>query len=150
MLLTVVNGFCTMAQQGCLKGRGTDLVAMHTSLALSSEKFFEYTVFYAALGVKSAFYIVLRELLLPMNTSVEDLQLLLEDLDVPLLFQQPPQALMLQPGIIPDLTSNDHPAANLTKSYTRPWFIVNGTDEVAHSRLVTRRSTSGPHVQYQC
>ena len=148
MLLTAVDGFFTMAQQGCLKGRGTDLVALHTSLALSSEKFFEYTVLYATLDVKSALYTVLRELLLPMSTSVEDLQLLLEDLDVPLLFQQPPQALMIQLGIIPDLISNDHLVANLTESYAKPWFIVNGTDEVAHSRLVTRRSTSGPHIQY--
>ena len=96
------------------------------------EKFFEHAVMCAALDVRSAFYVVLRELLLPMDMS---LQLLLEDLDVPLLFQQPLLTLMQQPAIIPDLTDNDHLVSNLAEAYTKAWFMVKGTDEVAYSRL---------------
>ena len=78
-----------MSQQGCLKGIGTDLVALFTSLAMASERMFDRTIMYAALDVKSAFHTVLRELLLPLPTSVDDLEQLLEDLEVPPLFQQP-------------------------------------------------------------
>ena len=104
-----------MSQQGCLKGRGTDLVAMLMSFATVSEKFFDYTVMYASLDVKSAFYTVSRERLLPLPTSSEDLQHLLEDLEVPLVFQQPLQRMMQQPGSIPELMSNKAAVANLTR-----------------------------------
>ena len=78
-----------MSRQGCLKGRGTDLVSLFTSLAMALERMSDHAIMYAALDIKSAFYIVLRELLLPLPTSSDDLQQLLEDLEVPLLFQQP-------------------------------------------------------------
>ena len=71
---------------------------------------------FASLDVKAAFYIVLRELLLPLDTTYEQLQILLEDLEIPSLFQQPLSAMLQQPGIIPSIVDDKHLIANLSET----------------------------------
>ena len=78
---------------------------------------------------------MLRELLFPLDTTYEQLQILLEDLDIPVLFQQPLSALLQQSGIIPSIVDDKHLIANLSETYAKPWFTVNGCQQVALSRL---------------
>ena len=117
-------------------------MALTTSLALASGQFFDSTLIFAWLDVRAAFYTVLRELLLPLGTSQTELEALVEDLEVPLLFEQPLLNMLQQPAIIPELVQDHHLTADLSEVYQKQWFMSKAQMKSLLRGLVCRLETS--------
>ena len=70
------------------------------------------------IDLASAFYRIVKELVLPMKTSQEDLDEMIDRLEIPLLLEGPLRELLSQPTITQKFISDQHLLSLVVEAHT--------------------------------
>ena len=134
-------------QYGSLQGRGTDMATLHLHtlmhhLAASATSLL---LFFADL--RTAFYRVIKEILLRLPRQADDLQAAVEDMEIPLCFQDVLEQTIAGPTILDQVLPDEHLRAMIADNCYNNWFSVKGTDVIANQRHQTWRFSCGRPLQ---
>jgi hypothetical protein len=121
------------AQCGGIRLRATDLAAHSTRLFLDFAWQRKKPVGVLFADVISAFYSVLRQLVLPVNTTDVDFAKLLHSLKVPPESLQQLQQFLKEGTLVNRAGVDPHLAALLADAFSGKWFSTNGPDKVVQS-----------------
>ena len=88
-LYALINSALHVTQTGGIKGRGTDLSAAMLRWALAAFTDAGISAIIFCVYGKSAFYTMLREIVMPMAASSDDFETIINSIGIPLPFVQP-------------------------------------------------------------
>ncbi len=122
-----------VSQTGGVKGRGADHSnatvrwSLHafTAARISAEVFF--------VDIRSAYYTMIRELVIPVISSGEDLDHIVQSIGVPLQFVEPLKFLMQRPSVLEQHITDKHLLDIITSAHVGTWFEVPGADRIART-----------------
>ena len=141
-LYALVHSSLHVSQCGGIKGRGTDMATAlirWCSLAFAHYKL-SYVTFYV--DIKSAFYSMIRQLVMPMLNIEGDIADIVDRIGVPDAFVEPLKLLIAQPSLIEQFISDKHLAGLITSSQCANWFALAGSLTVSPlPRLVAGQAT---------
>ncbi len=130
----VFNLFALTTQCGGVAGKGTDFANLFLRLRIDHARSRNLCLAILYVDLCSALYSVLRELVLPIGTSSEDLEAMTDDLEVLLIFADALEALLRQPALLEQHITDKHLLQQVTEAHTHNWFVVAGSAKVTHSR----------------
>ena len=89
-------------------------------------------VFFA--DVVSAFYGVVREVVMPLKHCELDHEELIDQLEIPVAFEEAMVKLLQEPDLMSRYVGDEHLLALTTEAHRFNWFVVEGSSKVAWSR----------------
>ena len=92
--------------------------------------------------VKTAFYAVIRQMLLPVPLSREEYLDVLDSGDFPLPLVPILEAAMACPALVPEVSSDKHSTSILTDAHSDTWFHVQDANDLAATLKGTRPGDS--------
>ena len=137
-LVTLLAASHTVSQCCGLPGRGTDIAAF------TVRTFWDYIRFRNAYGallhldIKSAFYSVLRELLVDLPTDTQDFLEVVDSTPIPDLLKPAVFAMVAAPSLLHSHVGDSHLTALITDAMQNTWFSMVGVDRVVQTRKGTR------------
>ena len=90
------------------------------------------------LDIKSAFYSVLRELLVDLPIDGEDFVDVVDSTPIPEILKPAVFAMVAAPSLLHTKVGDSHLTALITDAMQNTWFSMAGTDRVARTRKGTR------------
>ena len=141
-LLSVVVHFLRDTQCGGIPSRGVDMASLLLRSFLARTSALKRTALVVFYDVKTAFYAVIRQMLLPVHLSREEYLDVLDSVDIPLQLLPVLEAAMACPALVPEITSDKQLTAILTDAHMDTWFHVQDANEVAATLKGTRPGDS--------
>ena len=93
------------------------------------------TTLFCSLDIQGAFYSVIRELLMPVGTSMEALEELIDNIGVPIQFQSALETLLQQPAMLHNVLADKHLLSSVTEAFSSTWYSMHHTQSVVQARL---------------
>lgn len=128
---------CLATQCGGMPNRTTSIAIQMVRMAIQTAAALKKLMAILFVDVKAAFYRVLRQVVMPMRTSPDDMQDLIDTMEIPIMFVQPLTELLAKPDIISQACDDQHLNAILTDANTNIWFCINGSAKIAQTKLGT-------------
>ena len=85
--------------------------------------------------IRSAYYTMLRELVMPLQTSGGDIDDMIQRVGIPIAFVEPLKLLVREPCILERYVSDKHLLELISSSHVGSWFQVPGADKVARTSI---------------
>ena len=83
--------------------------------------------------LKSGFYTVVRELVLQLRSSGDDLERVLASISAPPALEQALLGMIGEPAIVERFVDDEHLRALLNEAHVNTWFVVDGLPEAARA-----------------
>ena len=141
-LLFFLQAAFLRSQCGGLPHRGTDMAAHMVRAFLEHSRHVGRTAAVAYVDLWSGFYTVVRQLVMPIATTADDMAEVVDSLQVPRCCEDALRAMIAEPAVVEKHGLDPHLAAMLTEAHCGTWFCVEGREEVARSRKGTRPGCS--------
>ena len=84
-------------------------------------------------GLSSGFYTVVRELVVRLQSSGEDIERVIESISAPAQLESALLKLMAEPSMVERHLGDCHLSALLSEAHTNTWFVVEGQSDVARA-----------------
>ena len=140
-LLSVVVHFLRDTQCGGIPSR-VDMAGLLLRSFLARTSALKRTALFVFYGVKTAFYAVIRQMLLPVPLSREEYLDVLDSVDNPLPLVPILEAAMACPALVPEVSSDKHLTSILTDAHLDTWFHVQDANDLAATLKGTRPGDS--------
>ena len=137
-LLSVVVHFFRDTQCGGIPSRGVDMASLLLRSFLARTSALKRTALVVFYDVKTAFYAVIRQMLLPVALSSEEYLDVLDSVDIPLPLVPTLEAAMACPAVVPEITSDKHLTSILTDAHLDTWSHVQDANDLAATLKGTR------------
>ena len=125
-LLSVVVHFLRDTQCGGIPSRGVDMAGLLLLSFLARTSALKRTALVVFYDVKTAFYSVIRQMLLPLPLSTEEHPDVLDSVDIPLPLVPILEAAMACPALVPEISSDKHWTSISTDAHLDTWFPCAG------------------------
>ena len=125
-------------QCGGCKGRGTDIAGHYVRAFQAYDDQQKRSSVLAFADLKAAFYTVVREILLPLDTSEDDRDAIVAAAPTPPALVPVLQAMMANPFLDPAKINDAHLADLLNDAHRCTWFAVKDAPAIGATRTGTR------------
>ena len=137
-LLTLAKACFLATQCGGMPNKCTAFANQLVRLAIQIAKVRKLVIILQFIDIRTAFYRVIREKIVPLATSPQQLEDMVEDMEIPLLFVEPLLKMLAQPDILTDNDIDPHLLKILADANTGCWFCMEGSGKVASTKLGTK------------
>ena len=121
------------SQCGGFRGKGITLASLGVRGFLAATRACRISSMALFVDFKSGFYTVVRELVVRLQTSGDDLDRVLESISAPVQLESALLRLMAEPSIVERHLGEGHLSALLSEAHTNTWFVVEGQLDVARA-----------------
>ena len=121
------------SQCGGFRGKGTALASLGVRGFIAATSVCRVSAVALFVDLKSGFYTVVRELVMRLRTSGDDLERILGSLSAPRQLESALLGLLAEPCIVDRYVGDEHLAALLTEAHVDTWFVVEGRSDVARA-----------------
>ena len=128
-----------IAQTGGVKKRGTDIsnALVRWNLCNRQEEKECTMTFFS--DVTSAFYTMIRQLVVPVAHIFSDIEDIINQIGIPLAFVEPLRILLSKPSTLEEVIPDKHLLAMLSETQRIPWFQLQG-----YAAIGCTKTGSGP------
>ena len=121
------------SQCGGFKGKGTTLASLGVRSFLAAARVCRVSAMALFVDLKSGFYTVVRELVVRLQSSGDDIERILGSISAPVQLEAALLRLMAEPSIVERHLGVGHLSALLSEAHTNTWFVVEGHLDVARA-----------------
>ena len=141
-LYDLVVHFLADSQCGGIPKRGVDMAGLTLRSFQAVAHMRRFSSFQLFLDVRTAYYAVVRQLLLPVPLSRDEALDVLDSVDIPVAMLPLLEESLSRPALIPQVTGDPHLANILTDAHQDTWFTVPGVTTAAATLKGTRPGDS--------
>ena len=121
------------SQCGGLCGKGATLASLGVRGFLAATRACRVSSMALLVDLKSGLYTVVRELVVRLQSSGEDIERVIESISAPAQLEDALLRLMAEPSIVERHLGDSHLSALLSEAHTNTWFVVEGRSSVARA-----------------
>ena len=132
-LMVLLGAVFLDSQCGGFRGKGTTLASLGVRGFLAATRACRVSSMALLVGLKSGFYTVVRELVVRLQSSGEDIERAIGSINAPAQLEPALLRLMAEPSTVERHLGNGHLSALLSEAHTNTWFVVEGQSNVARA-----------------
>ena len=132
-LMTLLGAVFLDSQCGGFRGKGTGLASLGVRGFLAATRSYRISALALFVDLKSGFYTVVRELVVKLQTSGDDIGRILDSVSAPAVLEGALLKMMAEPAIVERYLGDSHLGALLSEAHTNTWFVVDGRRDVARA-----------------
>ena len=132
-LMVLLGAVFLGSQCGAFRGKGTTLAPLGVCGFLAAARACRVSSMALFVDLKSGFYTVVREPVVRLQSSGEDIERVIESISAPAQLESALFKLMAEPSIVERHLGDCHLSALLSEAHTNTWFVVEGQSDVARA-----------------
>ena len=132
-LMVLLGTVLLDSQCGGFRGKGATLASMGVPGFLATTRAYRVNSMALLVDMRSGLYTVVRELVVHLQASGEDIERVIESISAPAQLESALLRLMAEPSIAEHHLGDCHLTALLSEAHTNTWFVVEGQSDVARA-----------------